>query len=232
MRRIFGIAIIVSSIFTFAAQAQKKIKIPYSDSAATDGKIGEAEWQDASGFDLKGGGRVLLKHDGNYVYVAIRGVKAGWTHLYLSEDKRDEIDVLHASAALGKVVYKKDKENLWQPLNTFSWELRDRTFTDEVRQKMADYVARNNWTANNNNMGNTAEVEFQLKLKSAVNKKFRLALVYAVDRTTSYFFPENLADDTLKPELVAGNRVENAKFDVRNWAEISLEKKRNKTAGK
>lgn len=231
MRRIFIIAIIISSIFV-NSQAQQKIKIARSDAATTDGKIEETEWKDASVFDLTGGGKVFFKHDGNYIYVAVRAVKAGWTHLYLSEAENKEISVLHASAALGKVVYQKDKENLWQPLNDFSWELRDRTFTDEVRQKMADHVAKNNWAANNNNMGNRAEVEFQIKLQDPSNKKFRMAIVYAVDRTTSQFFPNSLNDDCLKSELVAGNRVRNVKFDRNGWAEIILENKKTKPAGK
>lgn len=224
MSRIFSIAVIVASIF-ITAQAQTKVKLSRSGAAATDGKIEETEWKDAAGFDLAGGGRVFFKHDGNYVYVAVRGVKAGWTHLYLSEADDKEISVLHASAALGKVVYKKDKEDLWQPQNDFSWELRDRVFSAEVRQKMADYVAKNNWAANNNNMGNRAEVEFQLKLRNPATKKIRVAVVYAVDLKTSYFFPARLADDSLKSELVAGNRVENVKFDRRQWAEIVLDHK-------
>ena len=217
--------LLLASCFSLA-NAQNTIKISQSTSATTDGKIDEAEWKDASVFDLTGGGKVYLKHDGNYVYVAVRGVKAGWTHLYLSEGKNKDISVLHASAALGKVVYKKDKTNLWQPLNEFSWELRDNIFTDQVRQKMADYVAKNNWTANNNNMGNTAEVEFQIKLQNPANKPFWLSVVYAVDQNVYHFFPKTLADDCLKWDLVAGNRAENVKFDLKQWAKISLEKKK------
>ena len=231
MRKIFIVAVIISSIFV-NSQAQQKVKISRSEPPTTDGKIEETEWKDASVFDLTGGGKVFFKHDGKYVYVAVRAVKAGWTHLYLSEAEKREISVLHASAALGKVVYRKDKENLWQPLNDFSWELRDRAFTVEVQRKMADYVAKNNWAANNNNMGNRTEVEFQIKLQNASNKKFRMAIVYAVDRTTSHFFPNTLNDDCLKPELVAGNRMQDVKFDRNGWAEIVLENKKSKSAGK
>jgi len=231
MRRIIIIAVFISSIF-ITAEGQKTVKISGSSAATTDGKIEEMEWKDASAFDLKGGGKVFFKHDGSFVYVAIRGIKSGWTHLYLSETEDKNISVLHASAALGKVVYQKDKENLWQPLNVFSWELRDRTFNDDVRQKMADYAAKNFWTANNNNMGNKAEVEFQIKLQNPSAKKFRVAVVYAVAENTYHFFPETLADDTLKPELVTGNRVENVKFNLNQWAEIILENKKQKSANK
>lgn len=231
MKKVFLIAIIISSVFIIC-EAQEKVKISPSGAATTDGKIEETEWKDASAFDLTGGGRIFFKYDGNYVYVAVQAVKAGWTHLYLSEEENKEISVLHASAALGKVVYQKDRENIWQPLNEFSWELRDRTFNDEVRQKMADYVAKNNWAANNNNMGNRVVIEFQIKLQNPSNKKFRLALVFANDLKNFQFFPKTLADDCLKPELVAGNRVQNVKFDRRQWAEIVLEEKKSKTSNK
>ena len=220
--------VIVILSISLNSPAQKTIKIPSSNPATTDGKIEETEWKDAAVFDLTGGGKVFLKHDGNYVYVAVRAVTGGWAHLYLNEGENADVSVLHASAALGKVVYKRDQNNLWQPLNSFSWELRDRIFTEEVRQKMADYVSKNNWAANNVNMGNRTEVEFQLKLSEPAAQDLRVAIVYAVDRNTSYFFPESLADDCLKPELVAGNRVENVKFDLSQWAKISLEQKKTK----
>ncbi len=212
------------------AQTVKRetIDISQSSSVVIDGKIEETEWQDSVKYDLLGGGKVFFKYDGTYVYVAARSLKAGWTHLYLNESENADISVLHASAALGKATYSKDKNDLWQPLNEFSWELRDRIFTDEVRQKMADYATKNYWVASNNNMGNKAEVEFQFKLKNTSNKKFRLAIVYAVDQNTSYFFPSGLADDCLKPELVSGNRVANVKFDRNQWAEINLKNKEKK----
>lgn len=224
MKKTLIIGIIILS-FISSLYAQKTVKLSPKSLAVTDGKIDEAEWKDAASFDLSGGGKIYLKHDGNYIYVAVKGVKPGWTHLYLSEGDDKDISVLHASAALGKVIYRKDSANLWQPLNEFAWELRDRVFTEAVRQKMADYIAKNYWTANNNNMGNKAEVEFQIKLQNSAAKEFKMSLVYAIGEKTFNFFPSNLADDSLKPELVAGNRVENVKFNVNQWAKVVLNKK-------
>ena len=223
---IIGSLIIFGALLNVSAQT---VRLAPSSAATTiDGRIEDAEWKDAAGFDLAGGGRVLFKTDGEHLYVAVRGTKPGWTHLYLSETKDERIEVLHASAALGKVVYQKDKADLWQPLNEFSWDLRDRVLTDEVRRKQADYAAKNRWVASNNNMGNRAEVEFRINLPNPETKKLRLAVVYAVDRNAYHFFPARLADDSLKAELVAGNRVENVKFAPSQWAEIVLETKKRK----
>ena len=134
--------------------------------------------------------------------------------------------MLHASAALGMVIYRKDKKNLWQPSNDFSWELRDRTFTDEIDKKMADYVSKNYWVANNNNMGNPTEIEFQVKPRNASDKSIRVAVVYAADAKNPQFFPAALKDDTLKEELIYGNTPPDLKFDLSQWAKIVLEKKR------
>lgn len=199
------------------------IDISQGNSAVIDGKIEEKEWQDSVKYDLTGGGRVFFKYDGNYVYVAVRGVSAGWSHLYLSEGENADIFVHHASAALGKVVYSKDKNNLWQPLNAFSWELRDRGApTEGTRKKMAAYLSKNNWAANNNNMGNPAEIEFQLKLQNPAGKDVRLALVYASGPGAPQFFPGTLKDDCLKTELVRGDPPPNIRFDVNQWAKINL----------
>jgi len=229
MKTCLYILIVISAAF-LNVRAQTVKLAPVSPAAITiDGRIEDAEWKEASAFDLTGGGRVFFKTDGNLVYVAVRGIKPGWLHLYLSEAEDKDIQVLHASAALGRIVYRKDKAGLWQPLNEFSWELRDRAFSDEVRQKQADYLTKNYWVANNVNMGNRAEIEFRIKLQNPKAKKFRLAVVYAVDRNVYHFFPAGLSDDSLKAELVAGNRVENVKFVPSQWAEISLETKKSKT---
>lgn len=105
-----------------------------------DGRIGPEEWQDASVFALANGGSVYLKHDGQLVYIGVRGVKAGWSHVYLSDGVSTDVSVIHASAALGKSVYRLNQDKLWQPANDFQWELRDTAISAETRKKMDDYL--------------------------------------------------------------------------------------------
>jgi hypothetical protein len=230
MKAIFYTTIIIFSAFlTVPAQTAKNetIKLAAGKAVVIDGKIEETEWQDASAFELSGGGRVFLKHDGEFFYVGVRGLKKGWSHLYLSQGETANVSVLHASAALGMTLYAPDKSDLWQPANPFVWDLRDRAVTDETRRKMAAHLAKNFWAANNVNMTDSSEIEFQVKPRSASDKTLYAAVVYASDAKNPQFFPAALKDDTLKEELVYGQTPNDLKFDRRGWAKIILETKKN-----
>lgn len=221
MKRNFSIAVIILS-FLLALQAQETVKASQSNPATIDGKIEETEWKNAKSFDLTGGGKVFFKYDGQFLFVGVRGVAKGWSHLYLNQGEK--ISIMHASAALGMTSYSQNENELWQPANPFSWDLRDRTITAETTKKMADYLARNYWVANNNNMTNSSEIEFQLKPQNT-NEPFFLAIVYASDAKNPQYFPAGLKDDTIKETLVYGNTPNDLKFNCNQWAKISLEKK-------
>ncbi len=174
---------------------------------------------------MKNGGTVFFRYDGNHLFVGVRGPEYGWSHLYVSEEKVPGVLVYHASAALGMTSYQPDKAGKWQPSNPFSWSLRDRVLNPEVQKKMDDYLAKNFWVANNNNTGSRNEIEFKMKPRGS---KVRVAVVFAVGESGRYFFPENLADDTINDNLVRGNTPADLKFDPAQWATIILEKKKSK----
>lgn len=209
--------------FSFG-QAQPEIQLVRSGSITVDGKINESEWKDASMFELIGGGKVYLMYDGEHLLVAVRGVKSGWSHLYLYQDGKSEVAVLHASAALGMTQYRKGEDDLWQPSNPFSWDLRDSEITPETMKKMTGYLFKNFWVANNNNMGNPTEIEFKVKPQNPSDKTLYVAIVYAADAKDPQYFPASLKDDTLKEDLIYGNTPADLKFSPSQWAKITLTK--------
>jgi hypothetical protein len=223
------IAIIIFSSL-IAAQAQivknETIRIAPGGPVMIDGRIEEKEWKDAAVFELAGGGQVFFKYDGEYLFVGVRGLKKGWSHLYLSEG--ETVSVMHASAALGMTVYAADKNELWQPAGPFAWDLRDRALTPETKKKMTAYLAKNFWAANNNNMTELPEIEFQVKPRNASVKTLYVAVVYAADAKNPQFFPAGLKDATVKQELVYGNTPNDLKFSPAGWAQIVLENKKAK----
>src|SRR4051812_26499534 len=100
MKTIFYIAIIIFGAFSPIQAQTETIKIAQGSSVTIDGKIEETEWKDASVFDLKGGGRVFFKHDGEYLFVGVRGTEKGWSHLYINQGESADVSLMHASAAL------------------------------------------------------------------------------------------------------------------------------------
>jgi hypothetical protein len=227
MKSFFYMAVIVLSLFLSAAAQPKEIKLAQSSPVKIDGKIEESEWKDSQSFDLTGGGKVFFKYDGAYLFVGVRGLQKGWSHLYLKPgEKSEEFFLMHASAALGQVLYHQDKNKLWQPNGSFSWDLRDRIMSAETGRKMDDYLAKNFWVANNNNLGNPTEIEFQVKPPKTSAPTLYLALVYASDAKQPQYFPATLKDDTIKEELVYGNTPNNLKFEPQQWAKVILENKK------
>lgn len=226
MKTVFCVVVVVFTAF-LTAQAQptesETIKIAPGSAVAIDGQIEEKEWQDALSFDLAGGGRVFFKHDGDYFYVGLRGVKNGWGQIYLSEGESSDVYVLHASAALGMSVYRLGKNRLWQPANEFVWDLRDSAITSETQKKRADYLKNNFWVANNIHMTDKNEFEFQLKPRNPTTKQFRVAVEYLAG-DEKQFFPASLADDSLNVKLASGSTPPDLRFNHRQWAQISLEK--------
>lgn len=229
MKTFFCIAIIIlTAVFVSQAQTVKNesIKIAQSGAITVDGKIEEAEWKDAAVFDLTGGGRVFFKTDGEFLFVGVRGTRKGWSHLYISQGESGDVAVMHASAALGMTVYSQNIDKLWQPSNPFAWVLRDRAITAETQKKMADYLSKNSWLANNANMGNQTDIEFQVKLHASAAKALYVAVLHTADAKSPNYFPAGLKDDTIKEELVYGNTPNDLKFDLNSWAKIVLEKKK------
>ena len=156
----------------------------------------------------------------------MRGAEKGWSHLYVNQGEAADVSIMHASAALGATRYALDKNNLWQPANPFAWDLRDRAVTAETGQKIADYLAKNFWVANNNNMSSSNEIEFQLKPRDA-GRLFYIAVVYASDAKNPQYFPASLKDDTVKEQLIYGNTPSDLKFVPQQWAQIVLENKKS-----
>jgi hypothetical protein len=197
----------------------KTVDVPSGSAAVIDGTMETAEWADGVTFDLTGGGKLLLKHDRSFLYAGLRGSRKGWCHFYLSRGNDRTVEVLHASAALGRTVYTRDDRAKWQPSNPFSWELRERVLNEDAKKKFDAYLSRNGWVASNSNMGNPEEIEFKIKLDRGT---LRIAAVYAFEAKGFQYFPASLADDSLKSELVVGNTPVDLSFDPKQWVEINL----------
>lgn len=212
-------------IFDLSAQTKKDGKIKLQKNAAdivTDGKIGTAEWRESQEFSLMGGGKIFFKYDGAFLHVGVRGSEKGWCHLYLSDNAGEELRVFHASAALGAVVYRHSVKDLWQPKNTFDWNLREKIFDEQTVKKHDDYLVENGWKANNNNLGGGNEIEFSIKIEREKRKKYKLAAVYTSDGKTLQFFPAALAGDALNFELLYGKTPPNLDFKMKSWTALSF----------
>jgi hypothetical protein len=139
---------------------------PGANDIQLDGVINDNEWKDAKEHQLVGGGKLWISRKGRELYIALKGEKQAWAHVYLVH--KDTVRVLHASAALGEAKYV-EQNNLWRPVETFTWDLRDRVYNNELAGKQKGYYQQHGWVANNNNTGNGMTFEFKLDLSRVEN---------------------------------------------------------------
>jgi hypothetical protein len=133
-----------------------------------DGNMDVNEWKGAKTAGLKGGGKLHYLNNGTVLYVAVKGISKGWSHVYLAHN--DTVSVMHASAALGAVQYLP-QSNKWSTAQQFNWQLRDRVYNPATEQKLNEYYDQHGWAANNLNIGDGMTVEFKIDLSRFAGQK-------------------------------------------------------------
>lgn len=207
--------LILISFTTIISQNKSALNIPKGKAVTINGKISEDEWKDALVCNLTGGGKLFLMHDGKYFYAALQGTNNGWGHLYVAN--KENVNVLHASAALGKVVYVKDSASAYQPRRNFTWSLRQTDNSEETNQARQKFLDEEGWLANNNRTANANELEYKIALDFFDGSSPRIAVVYANTPDEFLFFPKALNDDCLKKELVFGSTPADLHFNFSVW---------------
>ena len=214
------LAFLSLSEICFAQPAEvQPLQVPETNSVVIDGNLAEDEWQNALKKELVGGGELFLQHDGNFLYVGVHGTSHGWCHVYVTVG--DTIFVHHASAALGTMTYLLKGER-WQPQQTFAWELRERTLTPQVEAARAAYLKSKGWLANNMNTGTPGIIEFKIACRFLKGELVRLAVAFASDAASPQYWPQTLADDCLKHELIFGSAPGDLKFNRESWAKLQM----------
>jgi hypothetical protein len=188
-----------------------------------DGRISEQEWSGAYKQQLSGGGEISLLHDGTDLFIGVSGSKDGWAHVYVSEN--EQIHVLHASAALGKAVYKRSNAGSWQPVQGFDWALRQTDRSEETEKARSAYFDAQGWLANNNLTGSGNVLEFKVGSRYIKAGGLKVAVVYSSDGKSLQYWPSSLNDDCLKPELVTGETPSDLKFNQSTWASLVITQK-------
>jgi len=206
MLRIIFIALLICS-FSFTPGNEDPVKL--------DGVLDKDEWAGAKEFDLSAGGKIYVLHKGNELYIGIRSTVRGWAHVYIH--RNDSVQVLHASAALGKQLYTKGPEN-WKLQQKFNWELRDILYNDALREKQEKYFVQNGWVANNNNMADKQTFEFRINIGNTANLSY--AALVTADAKSISAYPAQLTDDTILKELATGNSPDNLQFNLSAWAKL------------
>jgi hypothetical protein len=184
-------ALLFLSFLTFNSSGlpAQTLKAPTGKTVMIDAKISPSEWDDAGSLELFSGGKLYVKRDAEYVYLAVR-LPEGNTmtvDLYI-DDGTQPITDLHASARLGERVPRQDgwSNDDWHWANNRDWVANvSRVKSWEPREFFDENVR-----------------EFQIKRSRFPAKKWRVMLE-AMKRETDGKWsttPFPAKADNLKPD--------------------------------
>lgn len=204
------------------AAAQAQLTVPRAAAPVIDGRADVAEWSAARREGSSPSGlQVRLLHDGSALYIAVESPADGFTSLCLGTN--DRVQILHASAALGAVDYRRTG-GPWAPDQaSFVYGMRDPSLTDVAIAQRQAYYSANGWVASTARMGGNRVQEFKIDMTRIAT---RLAVAwYATTGTGSVLtWPDSLpaTDGCAALALVRGEVPAGLTFDPSRWAPISL----------
>lgn len=213
----------MAALALLAFAEQTAVTIPRSSTPVViDGKVDVAEWANAvRGASAPGGLQVRLQHDGSALYIAVEAPADGFTSLCLGTN--DRVQVLHASAALGAVDYRRTG-GPWAPDQAlFVYGMRDPSMTEAAIAQRHAYFTEHGWVASTARMGGNRVQEFKIDMTRIAT---RLAIGYYVTADTGSVltWPASMSmnDGCAAMPLVRGTVTGGLTFDPSRWAPISL----------
>ena len=190
------------------------------DFKTIDGTITSAEFENLNAVE-KNGSSVLLIDDSSkdYLRVSVKSEELYVASLCICNDK-NEVFVLHASAALGQIVYKKNHPH-WETIQKFDWKMREQGMNAETIAKRKNYLDNHGWIANTMGMGKKGETEFIIdRNKFKGELKLAIGLMTASDPNNIVGIPKSVGD-CANHNLVSGDPKKEYDFDPGKWITIN-----------
>jgi hypothetical protein len=210
----------VSVVFSTGANAQPELRVPKLRAPSIDGRIGDGEWGGSVEAPLSDGGRVLMRHDGAHLFVAVRSPKRGFESACVT--RGDTVRILHASAAVADAIYVRASSD-WQQRQPFgAFALRSGDTTAANRAAMRAYLDAHRWVASNTAMSGT-DHEMQISIDLIDTTIPRLALGYYTETdNASTAWPAGHADGCTALRTVQGFLETTLVFRPDGWARLTL----------
>ena len=169
------------------------INIPNGNPPALDGTISSDEWNGARQELFSDGSELLLMHHEGYLYVGIQANSPGMIVGNIFIAHKDQVSILHSSAALGTAIYEK-RSDTWEQTQAFSWRCRNSSDSPSAIAEREAFLQDEHWVANNSRKGIPQELEYKIAMPDS---SLRLAVTFtrASDLSTRIYWPIWLEDD-------------------------------------
>ena len=203
------------------AVAQSSVVVPHGVTVTIDGTWEQGEW---NGLTLGDSSVTLRVHEADgYVHIGVRSDPLLVASLCLA--RGDTVDILHASAALGRGRYVWNGTQ-WSLTEDFEWRLRTLDLGPEGQAARALHRSEQGWVASITPLGVAGEVEFQISAEWWRPEGVRLAMGLLAEGGNGRLlsWPTRLgADACNQREIVAGPLPDTVTFAVTEWVVLELE---------
>ncbi len=199
--------------FAYSSQAQVDLK-------NLDGNISSQEIKRLEISGENGTNQLLINPSSdNYLNVTVKSEELYVASLCICNEQ-NEIAVLHASAALGQIIYRKEGD-AWVTNQKFDWQMREEGMDDATIVKRNQYLKDNGWIANTMGMGQVGETEFIIDRRVFSGElKLAIGLMTADEPENIVGIPIKGVSDCANLKLVSGDPKNSYQFDIKDWIRI------------
>lgn len=184
-----------------------------------DGSISDSESKSLIIIGENGDNRLMISSSGGNLKVAVESKELYVASLCICNEQ-NEVTILHASAALGQIVYKKEAGK-WTTEEKFNWQMRETGMDAAIIAKRKRYLDNYGWVANTMGMGNTGETEFIINPNMfGDNLRLAIGLMTAENPENIIGIPSMGAGDCADQKLVSGDPKTSYLFNADQWIGI------------
>lgn len=220
MRLAFVVAMSCLSTASLGAQASSTLQVPQG-TATIDGRLGDAEWRTATRIEQPAGTVVRLMRDAGHLYVGITSERPGFASVCLAVG--DAVHILHASAALGAITYRRSGDT-WRSADTaFTYAMRNTALDAAAQSQRAAYLDQHGWVASTVRMSDGRSQEMQIAF-SRFPAPFNVGMGRWLLSNGVEPWPAAITtgdhDGCVAQRLVNGYALQDLKFHSINWVPI------------
>jgi hypothetical protein len=198
-----------------AVHMDLSVTVPKGEAPQVEGRISSEEWATAHEESLEGGGSLLLMHDGDNLYIALRAKPDSLGSICLA--RGDTVAVLHSSMGVGTAEYERTEDG-YRRTRGFTWTWWDRSDRPTAEQQ-AEFFQNEGWVASTVGQGNPGEMEYQIDWSAG---PVRIGVIYFAGTDNEVmWWPAQLSDTCRSKSLIQGYPPVVATFQPQQWVALA-----------
>ena len=192
-----------------------QLLLPRSAAPVIDGTATDNEWK-AAWRSTQRDATLYLFHDGEDVYAAVKAPAFAITSVYIA--RGDELKILHASAAIGDAIYRRDAAGAWRLQTKFAFTRYKNPEDIVARGKV--FFDEHGWVSSHMRLGAPGDTEFRLQGRTLDGARVAVTYYDPDSRSVLLAYPAGLTGDIVAHEIQAGYTPDVLKIQPEAWVTL------------